>query len=310
MMYRYVVRLLLPALVGWLALPASAVPRVNHVVVISLDGGKPAVIQESKMPNLQGVLAEGAHTWEARTIFPSKTLPSHTSMLTGVGPAKHHVSWNSWQPERGVVTVPTVFALAKAAGFSTAMFVGKEKFRHLVQPGTVDDFVFPATNSAIVTKTVGDSPAKDDEPTVLAKFLAPHASAYLKEKKPALCFIHFTDPDDVGHLFGWGSPEQKQAFADVDAALGIVLQAIREAGMAGDTVVILSADHGGHRKTHGLDIPEDMIIPWIAWGKGVKPGFAITAPVTTYDTAATVLWLLDLPRPADWDGQPVVSAFQ
>ncbi len=62
-------------------------------------------------------------------------------------------------------------------------------------------------------------------------------------------------------------------------------------------------------KTHGSNSPEDMTIPWIVWGANVKAGTTITAPVTTYDTAATALWLLDLPVPAEWDGKPVESAF-
>jgi hypothetical protein len=53
-----------------------------------------------------------------------------------------------------------------------------------------------------------------------------------------------------------------------------------------------------------------MLIPWIAWGKGVKKHYEITAPVVTYDTAATALWLLDLPRYDVLDGKPVTSAFE
>jgi arylsulfatase A-like enzyme len=71
----------------------------------------------------------------------------------------------------------------------------------------------------------------------------------------------------------------------------------------------LTADHGGHDRTHGSKSPEDMTIPWIVSGKGVKAGFVITAPVTTYDTSATALWLLDVPIPGDWDGKPVTTAF-
>jgi arylsulfatase A-like enzyme len=48
----------------------------------------------------------------------------------------------------------------------------------------------------------------------------------------------------------------------------------------------------------------------VAWGKGVKANTTISAPVTTYDTAATALWLLDVPLPAEFDGKPVVSAFE
>jgi arylsulfatase A-like enzyme len=52
----------------------------------------------------------------------------------------------------------------------------------------------------------------------------------------------------------------------------------------------------------------DALIPWIAWGRNVRPG-EITSPVSTMDSAATALWLLGVARPADWIGQPVESAF-
>ena len=97
-----------------LALAEGDVPqrRAQHVIVISFDGGKPAVIAESEMPVLKRLAAEGAHTWVANTIFPPKTLPSHTSMTTGVGPDKHQILWNDWMPIRGFVKVPTMFSLA------------------------------------------------------------------------------------------------------------------------------------------------------------------------------------------------------
>lgn len=289
---------------------ASAARRAEHVFIISIDGGKPAVIAQSKMPALQQLVAEGAHTWTANTIYPSKTLPSHTAMLTGVGPDKHMIAWNNWVPSNGIVQVPTVFSEAKHAGLSTSMFVGKEKFRHLIIPGTVDKFDYNKTESGeVAKKTAGDTKTVK-EGTVLAKVVAADVSTHIKEQKPNLCMIHFTDTDNAGHKSGWGSPEQIQAFADVDAALKVVLDAIKAAGIAESSVVIVSADHGGHDKTHGLNIPDDMNIPWIVWGKGAKKNFAITAPVTTYDTAATALWLLDVPRPAAFDGKPVRSAFE
>jgi predicted AlkP superfamily pyrophosphatase or phosphodiesterase len=289
------------------SLTALAAPRAGHVFIISIDGGKPAVIAKSQMPALQGMVAEGAHTWVANTIFPSKTLPAHTSMLTGVGPEKHMISWNNWIPGAGFVKVPTVFSEAKKAGLTTGLFVGKEKFRHLAVPGTVDLFEY---NKAQSGELIADKTKAGKEGTVLAKTVATDAATFIKEKKPNLCVIHLTDTDNTGHKFGWGSKEQILAFADVDAALGVIRKAVSDAGLAEKSVILISADHGGHDKTHGLNTPDDMNIPWVAWGKGVKKGFAITTPVTTYDTAATALWLLDLPLPAGWDGKPVTSAFE
>ena len=291
-----------------LACRLHAAPRAEHVFIISFDGGKPAVIAESETPTLKKMAAEGAVTWQASTIFPSKTLPSHTSMMTGVGPDKHQVLWNDYMPIRGFVKVPTVFSLLKAKDPKavTGLFAGKAKFRHLWLDGSLDVFDFggPQTRAPVAGTPEIE---KDKKPSQL---VAKQASAWVKEHKPALAFIHFPDPDTAGHKSGWGSPEQKEAFKVSDQALWQFMQALKEAGIAESSVVIISADHGGHDKTHGLNIPDDMLIPWIAWGKGVKKGATITAPVTTYDTAATALWLLDVPVPPEFDGKPVISAFE
>lgn len=241
------------------------------------------------MPILQSLLKQSAYTWRAQTIFPSLTLPSHTSMLTGVQPAKHHVLWNDWDPSQGQIAVPTIFALAKQKKLTTAMFVGKEKFAHLNLPNSLDEYEMPSYDCHMV---------------------AAKAALYIKKNKPNLCFIHFADSDGAGHLYGWGSNEQKQAFASEDEALDVVLKAIAKAGIKDSSVIILSADHGGHERTHGSNSPEDMNIPWIVTGKGVKPNTALKESVTTCDTAATVLWLLDVPIPTNFDGKPVKQAFE
>jgi predicted AlkP superfamily pyrophosphatase or phosphodiesterase len=295
-MYSFVRRLAVCAVLWITALAGFGSPRADHVFIISIDGGKPAVIERSDMPVLKQLAGEGACTWAASTIYPSVTLPSHTSMLTGVGPDKHHVLWNSWKPREGVVGVPTIFAEAKRAGFSTAMFVGKEKFRHLLQPGTVDEFEFgPA------------EPKKSS--TVVSRIVAKGAARFIRDNKPNLCFIHFTDPDNTGHKYGWGSPQQIKAFSEVDAALAEIVKAIEAAGISHESVLMITADHGGHGKTHGGKKPEDMLIPWIAWGKNVKRGLTITGPLMTCDTAATALWLLGVPVPKAFDGKPVTRAF-
>jgi predicted AlkP superfamily pyrophosphatase or phosphodiesterase len=283
----------LVGLAGWILLwsgspiHAQNAP-VRHVFIVSFDGGKPSVMQQSAMPVLKAMAQEGATSWRAQTVFPSITLVAHTSMLTGLSPKRHKVDWNDWIPQKGLVSVPTIFALARQKGWTTALFAGKPKFKHLNQPGTLNAFEIPSYAS---------------------KTVAQKAAAYILAHKPNLCFVHFADSDGAGHQYGWGSPQQKQSFADEDAALGILKEAVEKAGIAGQSVFILSADHGGHAKTHGTNQPEDMTIPWIAWGSRTRKGFTITAPVNTCDTAATALWLLGVPVPAGWDGKPVRSAF-
>ncbi len=282
--------------------PAMAAPPsgVKHVFVISFDQGNPDLIRRIAMPAFQQMAAAGARSWEAYTIVPSITLPSHVSMLTGVGIQKHQVTWNDYQPDKGFVNVPTVFSLAKERGLKTAMFVAKEKFKHLNLPNTVDVLIWPQPN--------------DDAKSVASAF-----AAEFGKLKPNLVFIHFRDPDTVGHRTGAYSPEKIQALKDCDEALQTIKDAVAAAGVLQNSVFILTADHGSHDSknregktvgSHGDSRPEDVMIPWVAWGKGVKKDFTITAPVVQYDTAATALWLLKVPLPEHFWGRPVTSAFK
>lgn len=280
--------------------PAVAAPRAKYVFIISFDQGNPSLIAKTEMPTFHCMVAEGAHTWSAYTIVPSLTLPSHTSMLTGVGPQVHQVLWNDYRPTNGLVKVPTIFSLAKERGFKTAMFVGKEKFKHLELPGTIDELVWPQP---------------DDDANSVAKVFATEFS----KTKPNLCFIHFRDPDTMGHKYGAYAPEKAKALKDCDEALTTIRDTIAAAGVLNQSVIILTADHGSHDSkdkdgktigTHGDARREDVLIPWVAWGKGVKKDFTITRPVVQYDTAATALWLLGVPVPEDFWGRPVTSAFK
>ena len=171
-------------LVSLLALPflATAAPRTEHVFVLSFDGGNPTIIQQAEMPNFKRLAAEGAHSWQARTILPSKTLPSHTAMLTGVDIAKHQIDWNDFFPLRGMVKVPTIFGLLKNAQptASTALFCGKIKFRHLWKQGALDVFNCGGNYGP------EPIPATEEKKLVPAQQVAAQAVPYiLASKQPA-----------------------------------------------------------------------------------------------------------------------------
>ncbi|NDC73715.1 phosphodiesterase [bacterium] len=282
-------------------------PRAQHVFIVSFDQAAPFNIEAASMPVFKKLATEGAHTWEAFTIVPSLTLPSHVSMLTGVGVQKHQVTWNDWDPAKPILTVPTIFQLARTHGLSTALVASKEKFKTFEAAGGIDFFELP-----------------DD---YLCDGIAAAAIRAIKATRPNLMFIHFGDPDFAGHLHGVRSQEKLAALAACDAAFGRIQAAIAEAGLADSSVFILTADHGGHDRsaeenelrakrglapqpgTHGDATSDDVTIPWVAAGKSVKSSYTVTAPVLQYDTAATALWLLGVPLPAHFWGRPVVSAF-
>lgn len=262
--------------------------RIRHVVIISEDGLRPDALTSVEAPVHEAVMKRGAWSLKARTIRHASTLPSHAAMLSGFDVKEHGLFWNSWKPERGWIHVPTVFDAAETAGGGSAAFVGKHKLKHIAHPGSVDVF---------------------SRPGYFCKKVVDQAARYFVEKRPQIEFIHFSDADDLGHAVGWMSDPQLEAVRHVDKCLGVLVDAVTAAGLEDETLFILSADHGGHGRNHSGKIPEDRLIPWIAWGAGVRQGTKLTSEIVTTDTAATALWALGYPSPPGLQGHPVMEAF-
>ncbi|HET8644721.1 MAG TPA: alkaline phosphatase family protein, partial [Vicinamibacteria bacterium] len=129
--------------------PVVPPPPPPKVLVISVDGLRPDALQRVGATHILGLADRGTYTWQAQTIFPSTTLPSHSSMLSGYEPDAHGIDFNDYRASY-TFPVPTVFALARQAGFSTAMVVGKPKFEQLRAAGGVDSFTIPAGGDAAI----------------------------------------------------------------------------------------------------------------------------------------------------------------
>ena len=109
------------------------------MLVVSVDGLRPDAIATYGAPTLQRLMREGSYTLSATTIDPSKTLPSHTSMLTGQPPERHGVLWNNVATaDADSIDLPNIFSVARAHGYSTAAFFSKAKFQPLQRRGTLD----------------------------------------------------------------------------------------------------------------------------------------------------------------------------
>jgi arylsulfatase A-like enzyme len=273
-------------------LPEYSISR--NIVVVSVDGLRPDAIGTYGAPTLQRLMREGSFTLSASTIHPSKTLPSHTSMLTGQGPELHGVLWNTPATAKtDAIELPNIFSVARAHGYSTAAFFSKAKFQPLQLDGTLDYSQAPGGLAGrwSSARTISD------------------VAKYLEGARPNLLFVHLTDPDAAGHRDGWMSAEYGRAVLAADTALDRLMQVSERVYGSGNYSVIVTADHGGHGYNHGSDDPRDVTIPWIAWGKGVRPGALDSTTIRTMDTASTVLWVLGVREPSDWAGEAVIMAY-
>ncbi len=256
------------------------------VLLVSMDGMRPDAIDASASNQILKLKEMGVYSDQAQAVMPSVTLINHASMISGVTPDKHQVDWNVYLPEKGTLAVPTLFDRLKQVGKRTALVAGKEKFKHFNRPHTLDQI-----------RWVEGSPDQ----------IADQAIETLDQLNPNFLMVHFPHGDSEGHRQGWMSDEQLQAFNDSDRALSKILSHIIAMGIAAQTAVIVTADHGGHEKTHGTSASEDVQIPWIAAGAGVPRTGRIDSQVMTYDTAATVLHLFSerAPEEWNWDGVPI-----
>jgi arylsulfatase A-like enzyme len=135
------------------------------------------------------------------------------------------------------------------------------------------------------------------------------AASYWRQNRPTLMFVHLDNVDHAGHSEGWATPAYYRAVEDADRYVGAILNMLREESALDSTFVLVSSDHGGKGRGHGKNSLEEIQIPWILSGPGIAPG-RLTAPVYTFDTAATIAWIFGLDAPECWIGRPVLAAFR
>jgi predicted AlkP superfamily pyrophosphatase or phosphodiesterase len=264
-------------------------------VVITLDGFRPDAIVQANTPTLFRIASEGAVTLHAQTVSMTFTLPSHTSMMTGLVPERHGINWNDdheGHTER--VAFPTMFDIATAHGLTGAMFVGKSKMLPIVHNGSPQQVDMPAIGQVW-----------------LADSVSAHVVRYLEtlngSRKPDLMWIHLPDTDIAGHASGWMLPQYLAAVRHLDSTVAVLWTTLKRT-YGDNLVLIITADHGGSGTGHSDGGPLARTTPWIVWGKGVTPQ-KLTVPVNATDVAPTMLWAIGIDPPADWDGVPLKAAF-
>jgi predicted AlkP superfamily pyrophosphatase or phosphodiesterase len=254
--------------------PASA----DNVVILVVDGLRPDALKQAKTPVLEGLIKRGASTMKAQTVTPSLTLPALASMLTGLPVEQHGVDWNEYEAPRGFIKAPTVFEIASFNGGKWgAIFIQKEKLLHIAKP-----------DRRVLLNLCSINESNCTAKKVAADVIIAYKNAN-DSRKPSLFLIHLAETDTAGHTDGWMSKPYLKAVEDVDRAIGAIIKGFKDLGLYEKTTFIITSDHGGHGTTHGTTMPEDMTIPWIAAGPGIKAGYNIKRPVSLMDTAATVM---------------------
>ena len=283
------------------AKPKTLKKRVGHVLVIGIDGwGGYSLPKAHDIPNITWLMQHGCYTAKKRSVLPSSSAVNWASMFNGSCPEMHgYTEWGSRTPEIPSVECnshgifPTIFSLLREArpNAVTGCLCEWDGIKFVVDTLAIDYYDI-ATNY-------------EQDSTRLCEM----AERFIIDRKPTLLAVCWDQLDHVGHQIGHDTPEYYDKLAQLDVYIGRLLEALKTAGIADDTIVIVTSDHGGKDKGHGGKTLLEMEHPFIIYGPGIRSGVEIIQPMMQYDTAATIAFILGLTTPHTWIGRPVLSVF-
>ena len=251
-----------------------------RVVLILVDGMRPDALEGNK--NVSRFMNESSWTLNARTVFPSVTLPCHMSMFHSVPPERHGVLTNTFTPM--VRPVDGLFDVIHNSGKEAAIFYSWEQLRDVYRPGHIRHVLM----------------ARERTYDIRTENVTSATIEYIRKYNADLIFTYLGWPDAAGHNSGWMNEEYMNAVWRSWESIYRILEVIDD-----DTCVIVTADHGGHGRSHGTDAPEDMIIPAFFRGKPFSPGKEIYG-VSIMDIAPTATAILGINAPSEWEGKSLV----
>ncbi|HMC78438.1 MAG TPA: sulfatase, partial [Vicinamibacterales bacterium] len=268
------------------ATPAAARPSI---LLITIDTTRADAIGPEaagvETPAFNAIAARGRRFRQAYATVP-ETLPSHSSMMTGLYPGGHGVHENARYLGAGV---PVAAERLRQAGYRTSAFVSSfvlaRRFGLARGFEVYDDTVGSANERAAAATT----------DAALGELLRPSS-------QPRFMWVHYYDPHTP---YAPPEPYRKRYAANpylgevaaVDEQIGRLVQAFEDRA-AGGAAIVIAADHGEGLGEHGEAQHGDLLyrstmhVPLVIAGPGVTAGIVDT-PVTTRRIFHTLL---------DWAG--------
>lgn len=259
----------------------------KKVLLIVADGMRPDALAQCGRPFAAKLAENSLYTYAASSVMPSVTLPCHMTMFHGVTPERHGILSNTYVPQ--VRPVKGLCETLKAAGKTSAMLYSWEELRDLSRPGYVLSYAeFVSGNP----RGYGYSNEK----------LTERAIDILRgDDAPDFTFLYFGSPDAAGHGHGWMSESYLEAVAhSVDCTERVI------SWLGDDFTVIFTSDHGGHNRSHGTDMPEDMVIPMFIFNRAFA-GRELEGGASLVDIAPTVAGILGVEPDPEWEGRNLLA---
>ena len=255
----------------------------QKVILISIDGMRPDGFLNCGNPYIHEMMKKSWYTLDGQTVFPSVTLPCHMSLFHSTTPQRHGVMANVYQSM--VRPIEGLFEQLKNAGAISAMYYGWEPLRDVARPATLKYAEYINAYMEESSDTV----------------LTDRALERIRKSHPDFVFLYMVETDEKGgHDKGW----MTDAYLDrIHKAVDNVRRVVEEFGE--EYTIIVTADHGGHDRHHGTDLPEDMTIPMFYFGAPFEAGVRFSGG-SILDIAPTIAKLMGVRPSPEWEGTALV----
>jgi predicted AlkP superfamily pyrophosphatase or phosphodiesterase len=260
------------AAICFVAAAAQNPPQAPLLVLISVDGMRPDYVTAAdahgaKIPNLRRFMKEGTYAEGVEGVIPTVTYPSHTTLVTGVWPAKHGIlantvfdplqrNYQGWYWYAEDIRVPTLWDAAAQAGRTTASIqwpvtVGAHitwNIPEFWRAGTEDDakLLRAVTTPGLLAeaeKEIGPFLGGTDASVEADERRVRYAQWILERKHPQLLMLHVIALDHIEHDTGPFSAEAIAILERLDAAIGSVRETAERLA-PGRTYIAVVSDHG------------------------------------------------------------------
>ncbi|HEY2461848.1 MAG TPA: ectonucleotide pyrophosphatase/phosphodiesterase [Candidatus Acidoferrum sp.] len=267
---------------GGAAVRAQDAAQPPLLVMISIDGLRPDYITEAdahgaKVPNLRRFLKEGTFASGVQGVVPTVTYPSHTTLVTGVWPAKHGIYANrTFDPQEKTqegwywytedIRVPTLWDAAREAGRTTASLqwpatAGAHinwnipEYWRANEPNDAKLLRLLATPGlmAEAQTEIGPYPVGIDSSEAADEVRGRYAEWILTKKHPGLLTLHLVALDHEEHESGPFSAQAIAVLEGLDKVIGEIRETAEKVA-PGKAYIAVVSDHGFAPTDTGLNL--------------------------------------------------------
>jgi predicted AlkP superfamily pyrophosphatase or phosphodiesterase len=226
------------------AQPAQKNPNYSPLILISFDGYRADYIDRGLSPTLAGLAKDGVHAQAMRSAFPTLTFPNHYTIVTGLYPDHHGIVNNRMvDPVSGkrFVYIDAKTIEDPAWWGSEPLWVSVER-----QGMHAATMFWPGSDVAIGNvrpehwlpfDSKMSPAARVDQ--ILAWFDLPLPD------RPDFVTLYFEQVDHAAHSYSPESKEVDAALGEVDAALGRLIEGLKQRGIYEAANLVIVSDHGG-----------------------------------------------------------------